>query len=68
MRSGGGHCPILSSSTDNSTMLQIQVLFEESLSHGQQGSLITQTCSPVETWKLKREETVGKDPGMLEDL
>ncbi|GAB1300583.1 hypothetical protein APTSU1_001582100 [Apodemus speciosus] len=35
--------------------------FRESLSHVQ-GSLITQTCLPVETWKLEREETVAKDP------
>jgi hypothetical protein len=51
-------------------MLEIQVLSEESLSHVQ-GSLITQTSSPMEqnkeTWKMERQEAVAKDPGMLED-
>ena len=58
-------------STVYSTVLEIHMLSKESLSHVQ-GQLITQTCSPLEQNKkpreMGREETVSKDPGMLQGL
>lgn len=55
----------------HSTTLEIQVLSKESFSHVQV-SLITQTWPPMEQnkkpRKMEREETVSKDPGMLQGL